>query len=143
MFHIIFLIIYLLFLYLLFSFKHRFVLNTDKMKTIKSLMTKLSNVRLFACTALTASRSSIISNIALFTNSSSSSATSGASSSNGISSSSVSGISGNNNKNNINDSSNEVFYGIDWCIVDEAGQINIPTIIGPIIKAKKFVLVGG
>ena len=30
-------------------------------------------------------------------------------------------------------------YGIrfDWCIVDEAGQINQPTVIGPLIKSHR------
>ena len=28
---------------------------------------------------------------------------------------------------------------LDWCIIDEAGQINQPTIIGPLLKAKRYV----
>jgi DNA replication ATP-dependent helicase Dna2 len=30
----------------------------------------------------------------------------------------------------------------DWCIIDEAGQISQPAAIGPLILAKKFLLVG-
>ena len=30
----------------------------------------------------------------------------------------------------------------DVCIIDEAGQITLPAIIGPILKANKFILVG-
>lgn len=33
-------------------------------------------------------------------------------------------------------------FKIDWCIVDEAGQIAQPAVLGAIMRAKKFILVG-
>lgn len=30
----------------------------------------------------------------------------------------------------------------DWCIIDEAGQISLPAVIGALLQSNKFVLVG-
>ena len=73
----------------LFISAFRFLLDTSRIGTISSLQKMAETARLVCCTALTASRHSLL---------------------------------------NID---------FDWCIVDEAGQINQPTILGPIMKAKR------
>ena len=75
----------------LFISAFRFLLDTSRIGTISSLQKMAETARLVCCTALTASRHSLL---------------------------------------NID---------FDWCIVDEAGQINQPTILGPIMKAKRWI----
>jgi DNA replication ATP-dependent helicase Dna2 len=33
-------------------------------------------------------------------------------------------------------------HAFDVCLVDEAGQISLPAVLGPLLRARKFVLVG-
>lgn len=30
----------------------------------------------------------------------------------------------------------------DWCIIDEASQVTVPTVLGPLLRARRFLLVG-
>jgi AAA domain len=68
----------------------RFLLDTQRIGSVSALQQVAESARIVVCTALTASRHSLL---------------------------------------NIK---------FDWCIVDEAGQINQPTILGPLMKAERY-----
>lgn len=100
-------------------------LNIAEYPGVKALQQRLAPVRLFACTVLNASR-----NILLRTMSNSNSNTSASSNSN------------NNSNGNSSNNSSTAGGTIDWCVMDEAGQMTQPAALGAITKAKRFVLVG-
>jgi DNA replication ATP-dependent helicase Dna2 len=74
---------------------HDLILDTEDITSIQKLKTCIDNVRVVACTVLSASTDALLSHIEF-----------------------------------------------DYCIVDEAGQITQPAIIGALMRSKRFVLVG-